>query len=147
MAGNVPDPIFLLQRWLWRRDVRDALVRTILVWQICLALVSLVLGAAITPFWSGGLWIFWFGCGGIMAAWNFYALAKFVQNLIPRGWSVSALVRLLINVNVRLLLSGALIFGAFVWGRAPLSALLLGIASLLAGITFAGLKKALKKLD
>ena len=77
----------------------------------------------------------------------FYALAKLVQNLTPKGWSVSILVRLLISFNIRLLLSGCLIFGAFVWGKAPLSALLLGIASLLAIITVAGMKKALKKPD
>ena len=147
MAKNVPDPFFLLQRWLWRRDVRDALVRTILVWQICIAVLTLVSGGATALFWSGGHWLFWFGCGSAIAAWNFYALAKFVQNLIPGGWSVSILVRLLVNANIRLLLSGALIFGAFVWGGAPLSALLLGVASLLAGITAAGLKKALKKPD
>lgn len=147
MPGNVPNPIFFLQRWLWQRDVRDALVRNILVWQICITLVTLATGAIASLLGSGGIWVFWFGCGGAIAAWNFYALAKLVQNLTPKGWSVSILVRLLISFNIRLLLSGCLIFGAFVWGKAPLSALLLGIASLLAIITVADMKKALKKPD
>ena len=147
MQGNVPNPVFLLERWFWQRNIREALVRTVLSWQICIIFLSLVTGGASIPFWDGGRWLLWFGCGGMISAWNFYALARFVQNMIPKGWSVSSLVLLLVNVNVRMILSGGILFAAFVWGNAPLSALFLGIATILVCITVVGLKKTLKKPD
>ena len=145
MPGNVPNPLFLLERWFWRRDVRDALIRAILSRQLCITLIALAAGAASAPFWSGGLWLLWFGCGAAVSLWNFYALVKFVQNMVPRGWNVSVLVRLLVGANIRLILSAGILLAAFFWGKASLPALLLGLATILAGITVAGLKKALKK--
>lgn len=118
MPGNVPNPLFLLERWFWQRDVRDALIRAILSRQLCITLIALAAGAASAPFWSGGLWLLWFGCGAAVSLWNFYALVKFVQNMVPRGWNVSVLVRLLVGANIRLILSAGILLAAFVWGKA-----------------------------
>ncbi len=145
MPRIAPNPLFRLERWCWRHNVRDALIRAILSRQIALSLLTLATGAISAPFWKGGVWLFWFGFGAALSTWNFYTMVKFVQKIIPTSWSRSKLARLLINANCRLLLSLGIFFAAFAWGKAPLSALFLGFATILMGITIAGLKKTLKK--
>ncbi|MFQ8890407.1 MAG: hypothetical protein ACLR7Z_20620 [Bilophila wadsworthia] len=92
-----------------------------------------------------GAWIFWFGFGALLSAWNFFALIKFVPKVISAGWSKSSLFALLLRTNMRLLFTGILLYMVLVWFKGSISAVLLGLAVLLVGMTAGGLKKALKK--
>ena len=139
-------PLLGLKRLLWRSGIRTELMLDILAWQIAIVLLSLVLGACSLPFSDRGLFFIWFGFGGAISAWNFFALIKFIQNVLPGGWKISTLVRLLVVTNVRVLLSTGLVLVAIGRGNAPLSAILTGLAVLLVCIIVITLKKTLINL-
>lgn len=134
-----------LEKKLWRSGVQDPTIREILCWQISVIGLSLFSGALLWPFHPAGAWIFWFGFGALLSAWNFFALIKFVPRVITAGWSKSSLFALLFRTNMRLLFTGILLYIGLVWFKGPISAVLLGLAVLLVGMTAGGLKKALKK--
>ncbi len=133
----------MLEKRLWQRGILDGTLREILCWQILATLSSLLCGAALWPFHPAGAWIFWFGFGALLSAWNFYALIKFVPKVISDGWGTKNLIALLVHTNMRLLFTGILLYTTLVWFKAPLSALLAGLAVLLVGMTAGALKKAL----
>ena len=138
-------PILALEKALWRRGVLDPTLREILCRQIAVCVVCLIGGGAIWPFHPAGRWLFWFGFGALLSAWNFYALIKFVPKAISGGWSKKNLIALLVHTNMRLLFTGILLYTALVSFKGPISAVLSGLAVLLVGMTAGGLKKALKK--
>ena len=132
-----------LEKQLWKRGVRDAMLRDILCWQVLITAGSLLSGAAVWPFHPAGAWLFWFGFGAFLSAWNFYALIKFVPKVISDGWSGKSLMVLLIHTNIRLLFTGILLYISLVWFKGPVSALLTGLGVLLVTMTAGGLKKVL----
>ncbi|WP_294624880.1 hypothetical protein [uncultured Bilophila sp.] len=134
-----------LEKALWKRGIHDETLRQVLVWQIAAVLFTLTLGGALWAFHPVGKWLFWFGFGALLSAWNFYALIKFVPKIISNGWSKNNLMGLLIHTNMRLLFTGILLYMALVWWQGPLSAILSGLAALLVGMTAVGLKKTMKK--
>lgn len=136
-----------LEKRLWKRGIHDETLREVLAWQITVTILALSAGGALWAFHPAGRWLFWFGFGALLSAWNFYALIKFVPKIISDGWSKNNLVGLLLHTNMRLLFTGILLYMALVWWQGPLSAILLGLAALLAGMTAAGLKKAIRKPD
>ena len=125
--------------------MQDPTIREILCWQISVIALSLLFGAVLWPFHPAGAWSFWFGFGALLSAWNFFALIKFVPKVISAGWSKSSLFALLLRTNMRLLFTGILLYMVLVWFKGSISAVLLGLAVLLVGMTAGGLKKALKK--
>lgn len=145
-AGAPKDgPWRVLEKLLWKRGIQDETLREILVWQITAALLSLAAGGALWPLHPAGAWLFWFGFGAFLSTWNFYALIKFIPKAISHGWSKNNLMGLLLHTNMRLLFTGILLYMALVWFKGSLSAILLGLAVLLVGMTAGGLKKALKR--
>ena len=137
--------IWLDARILLRQGEQDPTIREILCWQLSVIALSLFFGAVLWPFHPAGAWIFWFGFGALLSAWNFFALIKFVPKVISAGWSKSSLFALLLRTNMRLLFTGILLYMVLVWFKGSISAVLLGLAVLLVGMTAGGLKKALKK--
>ena len=144
-SGKNNGPFHWLEKRLWRSGVQDPTIREILCWQISVIALSLLFGAVLWPFHPAGAWIFWFGFGALLSAWNFFALIKFVPKVISAGWSKSSLFALLLRTNMRLLFAGILLYMVLVWFKGSISAVLLGLAVLLVGMTAGGLKKALKK--
>lgn len=146
-GANAPKggPWRLLEKFLWKHGIADESLREILVWQITAACLSLTAGGALWPFHPAGAWLFWFGFGALLSTWNFYALIKFIPKIISHGWSKINLIGLLLHTNMRLLFTGILLYMALVWFKGSLSAILLGLAVLLVGMTAGGLKKALKR--
>ena len=144
-SGRNNGPFHWLEKRLWRSGVQDPTIREILCWQISVIALSLLFGAVLWPFHPAGAWIFWFGFGALLSAWNFFALIKFVPKVISAGWSKSSLFALLLRTNMRLLFTGILLYMVLVWFKGSISAVLLGLAVLLVGMTAGGLKKALKK--
>ena len=132
-SGRNNGPFHWLEKRLWRSGVQDPTIREILCWQISVIALSLLFGAV--------LWRF----GALLSAWNFFALIKFVPKVISAGWSKSSLFALLLRTNMRLLFTGILLYMVLVWFKGSISAVLLGLAVLLVGMTAGGLKKALKK--
>lgn len=144
-SGRNNGPFHWLEKRLWRSGVQDPMIREILCWQLSVIALSLFFGAVLWPFHPAGAWIFWFGFGALLSAWNFFALLKFVPKVISAGWSKSSLFALLLRTNMRLLFTGILLYMVLVWFKGSISAVLLGLAVLLVGMTAGGLKKALKK--
>ena len=144
-SGKNNGPFHWLEKRLWRSGVQDPMIREILCWQLSVIALSLFFGAVLWPFHPAGAWIFWFGFGALLSAWNFFALLKFVPKVISAGWSKSSLFALLLRTNMRLLFTGILLYMVLVWFKGSISAVLLGLAVLLVGMTAGGLKKALKK--
>ncbi len=134
-----------LEKQLWRRGIQEGILREILCWQFAITGISLLAGGLLWPFHPLGAWIFWFGFGALLSAWNFYALIKFVPKVISDGWSTKNLIVLLVHTNMRLLFTGILLYMTLVWFKGPISALLAGLAVLLVGMTAGGLKKAMHK--
>lgn len=130
--------------WLWRRGIQDPTLRGILRWQILVVALSLATGICLWG-WNVELaeWWSWCGAGAALAAWNFYALIKFVQKTISKGWNKAALWGLLFHTHVKLLFTGILLYSAFVCLHAPLSALLTGMTALVTGIVAIGIKQTL----
>lgn len=132
-----------LEKQLWRHGIQEGFLREILCWQFSIMGTALLLGAVIWPFHPIGGWIFWFGFGALLSAWNFYALIKVVPKVISDGWNTKNLIVLLVHTNMRLLFTGILLYISLVWFKGPISALLTGLAVLLVGMTAGGLKKAM----
>lgn len=133
-----------MDAWLWRRGIHDPTLRGILQWQILVVLFSFAAGICLWG-WNATLavWWSWFGIGAMVALWNFYALIKFIQKNITRGWNKTILLGLFFHTHVKLLFTGILLYTAFVCFHAPLSALLTGMTALVAGIVAIGIKRTL----
>ena len=84
-SGRNNGPFHWLEKRLWRSGVQDPTIREILCWQISVIALSLLFGAVLWPFHPAGAWIFWFGFGALLSAWNFFALLKFVPKVISAG--------------------------------------------------------------
>lgn len=138
-------PFHWLEKRLWRSGVQDPTIREILCWQISvIALVPAFRRGALALSPGGGVdLLVWLRA--LLSAWNFFALIKFVPKVISAGWSKSSLFALLLRTNMRLLFTGILLYMILVWFKGSISAVLLGLAVLLVGMTAGGLKKALKK--
>ena len=81
-SGRNNGPFHWLEKRLWRSGVQDPTIREILCWQISVIALSLLFGAVLWPFHPAGAWIFWFGFGALLSAWNFFALIKFVPKVM-----------------------------------------------------------------
>ena len=127
-SGKNNGPFHWLEKRLWRSGVQDPMIREILCWQLSVIALSLFFGAVLWPFHPAGAWIFWFGFGALLSAWNFFALLKFVPKVISAGWSKSSLFALLLRTNMRLLFTGILLYMVLVWFKGSISAVLLGLA-------------------
>ena len=138
-------PFHALEKALWRRGVQDSTLREILCWQLAVTGICLIGGGLLWFLHPLGRWLFWFGFGALLSAWNFYALIKFVPKAISGGWSKKNLIARLVHTNMRLLFTGILLYMALVPFKGSISAVLSGLAVLLVGMTAGGLKKALKK--
>ena len=145
MPRRSSGPLHALEKALWRRGVQDPTLREILCWQIAVTVIGLIGGGLLWLLHPAGRWLFWFGFGALLSAWNFYALIKFVPKAISGGWSKRNLIALLVHTNMRLLFTGILLYMALVPFKGSISAVLSGLAVLLVGMTAGGLKKALKK--
>ena len=77
-----------------------------LVWQIAAVLFTLTLGGALWAFHPVGKWLFWFGFGALLSAWNFYALINLFLNYFKLVGAKINLMGLLIHTNMRLLFTG-----------------------------------------
>lgn len=100
-------------------------VRKVLLATIFTAMMGLL---ADTIFSLPGRLGMWFAGFCACSAWNFWGLAKFVQQAIPKGWSRGSGLRTFLLAQARLFLTGFLVYGALVWWNAPIAAILGGLS-------------------
>ena len=110
--------------------------------QILLASFSLLAGIFVAYF---TFWPLLFGIGASIAAYNFWFLAKFVQNNLSDSFSPILLLRLVGGFNLRLILTGVVLFALIVWLKVPLAPLLAGLTSLVACIVIWGFSRLTRK--
>lgn len=75
-----------------------------------------------------GLWLCWFGVFALFSAWNFLGIIRFVNRVIPGGWSGWSGLQTFFNAQLRLFLTAFFIYCGLVWWTAPLSALVSGLS-------------------
>lgn len=116
---------------LWKRGFRAREIRVILRNQLLITALSLLAGFGIG--WYSN-WMLWFGVGAVLGTFNFYAVAKFVQQVVFRPYSSATMYGMLFRFYGRLGLTGLILFGLIVWLRVPVSALVAGLTTVVAAI-------------
>lgn len=102
--------------------------RTMIRNQCLTAFASLAVCVVLSRFW---LWPISFALGAALAAWNFYGLAKFVQNIIFVKYEKSAIINLLVRFYGRMLATGLCIFAFIQWNGSNATALVAGLSTTL----------------
>ena len=122
-----------VDRWLWQRGFPDGPVRTVIRNLVLVSTGLLILGTLLLPLIH---WPFWLGVGAALSTWNFYSLAVFVQRAFPRpgaGSSTNAsrafLIAQLLRSNLRLFITGILVYISLVVFRANPFALVAGLSA------------------
>ncbi len=112
---------FLFRHGFQRREVRE-LVRN----QVYLSVLASLALALLTGFslWSAG-----FAAGAALVTLNFWALARVAPELVKM--EKGAVLPLLVQFYGRLIVTGACLFVLIVWVKVSVSALLVGMATVL----------------
>lgn len=127
-----------IEKALYERGFYAPQIRALVRYQVYVAGVSF-LTLCLLPF--VGNWPLVFVAGVLLATYNFYAMAKFVQQIVTTKFTKGMLVSLLARVYGRLLLTGVALFVLIVWVKASLVALLAGLTTVVATIlVWAGLQ-------
>ncbi|MFI3272449.1 MAG: ATP synthase subunit I [Pseudomonadota bacterium] len=125
-----------IDQMLWQRGFRAPEIRAILRNQLLITTLSVLAGLAL------GLvndWVFWFGVGAVLATFNFYFAASFVQKVVFQPYDRSLMYGLLFRFYGRLGLTGLILFGLIVWLAVPLSALVAGLSTVVTAIAVWGI--------
>lgn len=123
---------------LWRRGFRVAEVRVLMRAQLLITGISLLAGFALG--WINE-WLMWFGVGAVMSTFNFYSLAKFIQQVVFLPWSGAMMAKLLFRFYGRLMLTGLILFGLIVWLEVSVSAVVAGLSTAVAVIAIWGITR------
>lgn len=123
-----------VDRFLWRRGFQAGPVRRVARALILASAALLVLGALLLPLTA---WPFWLGVGAALSSWNFYSLAFFIQHAFPfgaegqeaAGASRGLWLGQLVRSNLRLFITGFLVYMALVVFRANPFALVAGLSA------------------
>ncbi len=124
-----------LEKWLFEKGFKEAAVRVLIRNQLWLTAAS-VLSAAC--FYWVGLWPVYYLVGVLLATYNFFSLAKFIQQVVHYRFTKRLLISLLVRVYGRLLLTGLVLALMIGWLKAPVAALLIGLSTVVATILFWG---------
>ncbi len=125
-------PWILFDAALARRGFA-APVRIILFRMLLCGLIAMLWSAISAPF---STWWLWFGLSTLFSAWNFFGLAKFIQQKISVSSKKKMLSSLIWSFQLRLFLTGIFVYIALTRCKAPVSALVAGLSSLLVFIVF-----------
>ncbi len=120
-----------IEKHLYDRGFTLPGVRVVVRNQCVLLLASLCLLPL--SLWAG-VWPFSFVAGTALATYNFYSLAKFIQEVLYRKYTRALLVNLLVRVYGRLFLTGLVLFVLIYWLKASVVCLLLGLSTVVATI-------------
>lgn len=121
---------------LWQRGFRAPEIRVILRNQLLITAFSVLAGLALGYVND---WVFWFGVGAVLATFNFYSAASFVQKVVFQPYESSLMYSLLFRFYGRLGLTGLILFGLIVWLAVPLSALVAGLSTVVTAIAVWGI--------
>ncbi len=125
-----------IEKALYARGFTSAPVRKLMRNQIFVLLGSVML-LLLVPF--AGWWPLDFAVGSLLVTYNFYALARFVQQMVLQTYTKEKLFGLLVRVYGRLLLTGLTLFVLIRWGQASVPALVAGLSTVAATIIIWGL--------
>ena len=129
---------FACMRWLYRRGFYNEDARVLISVQFLVAAGLVVAGALLA--WHT-LWLLWLGVGALLAVVNFYFIVQKVLALIPNGLAIRGIVMVVLNLYLRMLITGVLLFICIGPLKASISALLIGVSlSAVSAIIF-GLSK------
>lgn len=115
-----------LDAWLWRRGIDHPAIRVLLRNEFLLAAVCLLAGGlafTVTP------WFFWFGIGLAIMAWTFWGLARFFLRRGLGDYSTAFLRIVLVRWMGRLIIIGALLYVSLIVCKAPVFAIVGGMAA------------------
>lgn len=140
-------PAETVERFLWRKGFPPGPVRGTAKILLLLAGFLFAFGLVLLPL---ATWPFWLGAGAALSAWNFYSMARFVLALFPSvtaqageaagkpdgtsGGSAarSLLLGQLLRSNLRLFITGFLVYTALVVCHANPFALTTGLSAAVA---------------
>ena len=118
--------VHALDAWLWRRGVQHPRIRFVVRNELLCAGAALLCGAAV---WYVTPWPFWFAVGFALMAQVFWGLARFFLRTALLEYTTALLMMALLRATARLLVTGAVLYVALVWCRAPVLALLGGLVA------------------
>lgn len=120
---------------LYQQGFTQPAVRRLIAWQILLTMAVLPAGALF--FWIG-LWPLAFVAGSVLATFNFYFLAKSIQQIVYVQYDRQLLVSMLFRFYGRLGITAVALFLLIVWCRVPVVALVAGLSTVVATIVVWG---------
>lgn len=118
--------VHALDSWLWRRGIQHPRIRFVVRNELLCAGIALLCGGAL---WIVTPWLVWFAVGLALIAQVFWGLARFFLRTSLLEYSAALLMMALLRASARLLLTGAVLYVALVWCRAPVLALLGGLVA------------------
>ncbi|WP_235896507.1 ATP synthase subunit I [Oceanidesulfovibrio marinus] len=132
MAGRLSHGV---EAKLYKRGFTQPAVRRLITWQVLVTLA--VLPAGVLFFWLG-LWPLAFVAGSLLATFNFYFLAKSLQQIVFVKYDRQLLVSVLLRFYGRLGITAVALFLLIVWCRVPVVALVAGLSTVVATIVVWG---------
>lgn len=139
---QISQQIHALDKWLYHRGFREPIIRGILRRGLLISFISLGVGLLLL---IKTKLVFWFAMGCFLSVWNFWALAKRIYQLLPRGWSTGTLIGLLLHTGFRLLLTGIFLYFFLILGKASPFALVAGLTIIVIQITIEGVASVIHK--
>lgn len=127
---------------LYRMGFSSPIVRHLLATQILISACALAVGGAFFPL---TLWPLTFGMGAAVACFSLWHIARFAQANIQRQYSPAMAISLFLGLNLRLALIAIVLFALIVWLRAPVTPLLVGLGTTVAGIVVWGISRLSRK--
>ncbi len=125
---NIPRRV---EKHLFRQGFTVAGVRNVMRSQVLVAGASVVLSLLFLPL---GMWPLHFSVGALMVTFNFYGLAKFMQQAIFKEYDKRLFFSLLLRFYGRLALTALLLFVLIVWAGASVPALVAGLSTMVATV-------------
>ena len=118
---------------LWKKGFPQGLTRDAVKVSILIALLLIIVGTIFLPVSTK---LFWGGFGAVLAAWNFYSLSHFILHRLPQasredageGARKSFFTGQLLRSNLRLFITGILLYVALVVCEADVFSLLAGLS-------------------
>lgn len=129
-----------IEAWLFRHGFEDGPTRRMVLDQILLTLA-----ACLAAVLGGWLWrgLADFAAGALLATWNFYSLASFVQRTLSRRRS--AVAGMLLRFYGRLVATGFVLYALLAWAGASAAALVAGLSTVVVTLLIRGASRMMGK--
>ena len=129
-----------IEAGLYRRGFEHEDTRQVVRTQVLLTLAACLAAVATGWFWQA---MFDFAAGTMLATWNFYSLALFVQRTLARNQGT--VTGMLFRFYGRLIVTGLVLYALLVWAGSSAVALVAGLSTVVVTLFIWGASRMMRK--